>query len=196
MFHYDLRGLFLTDHFHHAGLYDTEEQGLVLRAGGIEPTRKCPGPSYRIMITYDIRDESEVQEGLAKLLVRAAGKPTTHRLGLIGRKLKSSVAVVLNPLLLEAVQDAVEHHFMAKCWAYTLPSNLRYWAKFIDRPVYLSRYVPFDQVIGVFDDHHSLLISTPGGLSPYPMGAAVRGNNTAVAYRIAGAEELLPERSA
>jgi hypothetical protein len=197
VFHYDLRDLFYLDPFDHSGIYDTESKGLVLKASGIYPTTQSSAHKdiCRIQIEYDIRDETEFQEGLAKLLLLAAGEPKIRRLGDISRNLKAPTPVIVNPLILETVQTGIDDYHQARWNSSAKPSKgLRHWHKFVaDRPVYLSKYVPFDHILGVFDDNNSLLIATRGGLSPYPVGAAVRGNNTAVAFRVEGAEDLLPK---
>ncbi len=175
-FHYDLRDLFVIDHFNHSGIYDCASDGLVMRLrGGVNFPLKMKNNHYRLCVVREFSNEVEIQQGLARLLLRAAGTPKPYT-----RVLRSDLAIVVHPDTLTKVDSQLYQKAGAR------NAYLKAWCRLLSlgRAIYLSRHIDADVIISVDISQDGLLINTGGGASPYPMGAAVRQGNVVQAHSL------------
>ncbi len=176
-FRFDLRPLFLNDPGWHAPIYDAMDPVAALPSGLHHGGR-------RLIIPVVFEDEPAFQDGLARLLVAAAGPPIEHpKPGTLLRQIEKK-AIVLSP---ETIDDYIQVRYQR--WNRLMrlsqpPRKLDNWLRLIgDRDVYVHARIPLGIVL-VPPYPEDLGFITHKGYFPYPVGAGTVAKETVVAYRL------------
>lgn len=184
----DLRLLFMTDAFTHAGVYDGFS--FVLGGDGKVVPVNASDEFKRGMVIKAFREEVQIQNGIAALLLATAppipAAPMTDKSVL--QRLRRAQRLLLSSKTLETYfQDPLAHYHSQHPFRFSLSPQIITRLNLLgtgNREIFLHKAIPDGVMLEVLPDATTVGVLNTPEYFPYPVGMGVRPKAVRAAYRL------------